>query len=287
MLAIRHVDVDGVRSAVHDSGPASSPEAVVFLHGNPGPMDDWEPFVPEVASFARAIAIDVPGFGRADHPRRFDFSPEGYAKHLGAVLSQLGVERAHLVLHDFGSAWGLRWAIEHPESFASVTLVNCGLLDGYRWHSLARIWQTPGIGELFSLVTTARTMHAALERTNPRPVPFAFVERIFEYSDWNHKRAVLALYRASRDLHGSVGVLRGIFRLLDRPACVIWGEADAYLPATYAEKQKEFFPSAEVHVLPGLGHWPFVDDPAAVAAPMLDFLRRQVGRSDVPVRSAV
>jgi hypothetical protein len=45
----------------------------------------------------------------------------------------------------------------------------------------------------------------------------------------------------------------------------------------FAEKQKTFFPEAEIHVLQGLGHWPFLDDVEAVRRPLVGFLRRQVG----------
>src|SRR5207247_2418303 len=93
---VDHV-VAGVRCAVHDSDPTRR-EAVVFVHGNPGPMDDWEELAPAVATFARVVAMDMPGYGRAEHPRRFDYTIEGYGRYLGALLDHLSVERAHLVL---------------------------------------------------------------------------------------------------------------------------------------------------------------------------------------------
>ena len=61
-----------------------------------------------------------------------------------------------------------------------------------------------------------------------------------------------------------------------RPALVIWGEADAYLPLEFAERQRETFPGAEVVTIPGAGHWPFVDDPTAVRERLLGFLRTQM-----------
>jgi pimeloyl-ACP methyl ester carboxylesterase len=48
----------------------------------------------------------------------------GYAAHLQGALAQLGVTRAHLVLHDFGGPWGLQWAVDHPDAHASTTLIN-------------------------------------------------------------------------------------------------------------------------------------------------------------------
>ena len=175
MQDIRMIVIEGVRSAVYDSQPRGGGEAVVCVHGNPGPMDDWDWLLPELSSSARVVAMDLPGFGRADHPRHFDFSVEGYARHLGGLLDVLGVQRAHLVLHDFGGGFGLTWAAQHPQRCASVTLINSGALLNYRWHVLGRIWQTPVLGELFQLVTSAKLMQRELDRTNPRPMPPSYV----------------------------------------------------------------------------------------------------------------
>ncbi|MDQ4032492.1 MAG: alpha/beta fold hydrolase [Actinomycetota bacterium] len=81
-----------------------------------------------------AIAPDLPGYGSADKSDRFNYTVDGYARHLGGIIDQLGIYRAHLVLHDFGGPWGLTWAAQHPDRFASVTLINSGVLRGYRWH---------------------------------------------------------------------------------------------------------------------------------------------------------
>ncbi|MCE9565603.1 MAG: alpha/beta hydrolase [Planctomycetes bacterium] len=268
--------VAGVRCAVHDSDP-SQREAVVFVHGNPGPMDDWEELAPAVAAFARVIAMDMPGYGRAEHPKQFDYTIEGYGRYLGALLDHLRVERAHLVMHDFGGPWGLQWANGHPDRVGSITLINSGILEGYKWHRFARIWQTPILGELAQLTTTAWGMHRALNSMNPKPLPRSFIDRVMKYADWGHKRAVLKLYRASKYVGKGTPQLGEFTRSL--PACVIWGAADPFIQVEFAEKQKRYFPLAEVHVLPGLGHWPFIDDVNAVRELLVGFLKRVVGRS--------
>ena len=66
-------------------------------------------------------------------------------------------------------------------------------------------------------------------------------------------------------------------RPLDRPALVLWGRHDPYLPAGLAERQRDAFPRADVRVLERSGHWPFVDDPVTVAAAIEQFLARQAG----------
>jgi pimeloyl-ACP methyl ester carboxylesterase len=270
--------VDGVRSLVRESGPPGS-EAVVFVHGNPGSSEDWTDLLARTGDFARAIAPDMPGFGKADRPDGFDYTVQGYARHLARLLEQLGVERAHLVLHDFGGPWGLTWASEHLGAVASVTLVNIGLMPGYRWHKYARIWRTPILGELSQLITTRWAFRAGLNAENPKPFPRAFVDRMVDDMDRGTKRAVLKLYRATPDIDGMSRALGDKLAPLKLPALVVWGAADTYVPARFAEAQRAFFDVSAVHLLEGCGHWPFIDEPARCAEIIVPFLRRQVLRS--------
>jgi pimeloyl-ACP methyl ester carboxylesterase len=276
--------VDGIRAPLLEAHPAGAvtDEAVVFVHGNPGSGQDWVPLLERAGQLARAVAWDHPGFGQADKPAGFDYTVDGYAAHLGRCLDALGVARAHLVGHDFGGPWMLRWAAGHPDRFASATLINTGVLPGYRWHYLARIWRAPVLGELFQATATRPAFRLLLRHGNRPPLPRAFVDRMYDDMDAGTKHAILALYRATDDPGGEPArMLSAALRPLDRPALVVWGRNDPYIPVEQAERQRETFPSARVVVLDRSGHWPFVDDLEGVAGPVLKFLREKTG---VPAR---
>jgi pimeloyl-ACP methyl ester carboxylesterase len=275
-METRQVVVGGVRSPVTEGGAGEPGEAVVFVHGNPGSAHDWDFALGAVAEFARVIAPDMPAYGDADRPREWPYTVNSYAEHLAGILDQTGVTRAHLVLHDFGGPWGLSWAVEHPDAFASVTLIDTGIFPGYRWHKFAKIWRTPIAGELFQAIGTRSGTRMFLNRDNPKPLPKEFTDRMYDSIDAGTKRAVLKLYRSS-DLGADTPALSSALLPLDRPALVIWGDGDVYLPVAYAERQREAFPAAEVVVIRGAGHWPFVDDPDAVREPLVSFLRAQIG----------
>jgi pimeloyl-ACP methyl ester carboxylesterase len=271
------VTVAGVRSPVLDGGPAQATEAVVFVHGNPGVAADWLAVLEPAAGFARAIAITMPGFGDADKPDALPYTVGGYAAHLAGALDQLGVRRAHLVLHDFGGPWGLQWAADHPDRHASTTLINTGVLLREGWHALARLWRTPVLGELFFATSTRRGMRQFMKRTNPASFPTAYGDHLFElYRDKGTRRAVLALYR-NTPVAPHVAAVAPALREHPRPTLVVWGAKDPYLKVRLAERQREVFRDARVTILPESGHWPLADDPAAVAAAVLPFLREQVG----------
>jgi pimeloyl-ACP methyl ester carboxylesterase len=246
----------------------------VFVHGNPGSRRDWDDLLSRVSPYARAVALDLPGFGQADKPDTFDYTVEGYAHFLGLALDELGIERAHLVLHNFGGPWGLEWAARNPDRLGSAVLINTGVLLDYRWHYLARIWRTPVAGEAFQASTTRTGFHTALRHGNPRGLPRAFVDRMYDDTDAGTSRAILRLYRATDDPAGMGRRQADALRPLDRPALVVWGAHDPYLPVALAQRQREAFPSAEIEILPDSGHWPFADDPDAVGRVVEPFLRR-------------
>ncbi len=241
--------IDGLLTPVSSVGDPDSGEAIVFVHGNPGSRRDWDDLLSRVAPFARGIALDMPGFGHAERPRDFTHTVEGYARFLSSALDSLAIDRVHLVLHDFGGPWGLEWASRQPDRFASAVLINTGALLDYRWHYLARIWRTPLAGEAFQATTTRSGLRMALRHGNPRGLPRAFVDRMYDDMDAGTSRAVLSLYRAT-DEPAAIGRRHAAaLAPLDRPALVVWGAHDPYIPVAMAERQRAAFPSAQVAIL--------------------------------------
>ncbi|HET6571827.1 MAG TPA: alpha/beta hydrolase [Solirubrobacterales bacterium] len=263
----------GIEARLVQAGPREASAAVVFVHGNPGSADDWEALVAASGGAGlRAVAFDLPDFGETVAPEGFEHSAVGYATFVAQTLEALGIERVHLVLHDFGGPIGLIWAAMNADAVASVTLIDTGVLPDYKWHRLARIWRTPVIGEIFQAIATRGAFRRLLNRNEPQGLPRPFVERMYDHYDRRTRRAVLNLYRATDDPGAAGAEFAALMAPRDIPALVIWGEQDAYLPAAYAIRQREAFPSADVHVLPASGHWPYADAPETVERLLLDFL---------------
>jgi pimeloyl-ACP methyl ester carboxylesterase len=272
----REVVVNGVRSPVLIGGAGRTDESIVFVHGNPDAGSDWEPLMTRVAEFATVVAPDMPGFGGADKKADQDYSLAAYAAHLGGVIDQLGIARVHLVAHDFGGPFALTWAAANPGRVASVTLINTGVLLDYTWHRLARVWRTPVAGELFMRATTRRVARFVIGHDNPG-LPKEWVNRIAEHLlPVGTKRAVLRLYRSTRpqDMDALVEPLRD----RDPDTLVVFGAADVYIPVEQAERQLRVFPRARVEILPGVGHWAWLEQPDQVAGLVVPFLRERVGK---------
>lgn len=276
------LEVDGHRCPLLEAGPADAGEAVVCVHGSPGSREDFGALVAAVGEDARAVAVELPGFGHTEAPAEFPFTIQGFADQLDRVLDRLTIDRAHLVLHDFGVLWGLRWAADHPDQFASATLVDAGLTLGYRWHRLARLWQMPRVGEALAATTNRWSLHRAMQMGAPRGMPRGYTDHVAATLDVGTRRAILSLYRNTPDLDAASEPIAAALREVSRPVLVVWGRHDPYLPLAQAYRQRDVFPDAGIEVLEHSGHWPFVDDPEAFLGVVVPFLREVTACARVP-----
>jgi pimeloyl-ACP methyl ester carboxylesterase len=105
---MRRITGDGVTLAVLDEGEG---QPVVLLHGFPDSSHLWRHQVPVlVQAGMRVLAPDLRGFGESDKPEAVEeYAITRSIADVIAVLDALGIERAHVVGHDWGA--GLAWAL--------------------------------------------------------------------------------------------------------------------------------------------------------------------------------
>jgi pimeloyl-ACP methyl ester carboxylesterase len=269
---VRNIAAMGVRTRVLEAGPAGD-EAVVFIHGAPGSANDWNHFLPRVGEFARAVAFDLVGFGRAGKPPHLSYSGPVWATFVQHVLNELGIRRVHLVANDLGGEAATHWAAAHPGAFASAAFLNTGTLVRYRWHAIAQLSRLPGIGAL-SVLLGGVFMRPALRLYEPRLPRTVLVRWRREY-DWASRRAIRSFYRSGPIRTTSLVV--DSIRRLDRPALVVWGGRNRFVPPRHADDQRRSFPRADIVVLSDQGHYAHLRAPEVVAKRLLPFLRAQVG----------
>jgi pimeloyl-ACP methyl ester carboxylesterase len=238
------------------SGPTT-----LYLHGVPTSSDDWIPFLERTGG----VAPDLIGFGRSGKAGHLDYTITGLADFVDNFVENLGIERVRLVAHDWGAAAALVFAERQPQRVARLVLCDAlPLLEGFRWHRLARICRVPGLGEL-AMGSTSRWMLARILRrgtTRPDAWSVGQLTAVWDHFDQGTQRAALRLYR-SADEPDLVKAGAGLGSLT-MPALVIWGEDDPWLSADLADAYAATLPHATVERVTGAGHWPWLDRPEVV-----------------------
>ena len=152
-FSMKMMDVLGSQMAYVDEGAG---DPVVFFHGNPTSSYLWRNIIPYVTDTHRAIAADMIGMGQSDKPK-LDYSYEDHAAHLHGLLDALDLQRATLVLHDWGGALGFDWAMQNPDRVKAIAFMETIAPPAMPFESyeamgpfagdLFKAWRTQGVGE--------------------------------------------------------------------------------------------------------------------------------------------
>jgi pimeloyl-ACP methyl ester carboxylesterase len=267
-MSARRVEVNGVTVAYTEMGAGRS---VLFLHGNPESRHTWEPVLRELELGYRFIVPDFPGFGDSQpFPPAFQLGPESLAVFWGAFVDVVAKgERVDVVVHDFGGPWLLPWVAAQPERIRSVAVLNSVFHRDFHWHTWARVWQTPVLGELAVYLAPRAALRQTLRRHAPG-VELELVDAMFERMHAVMRSTLLRTYRA----YANPSVIfepweeRLLSALDELPALVLWGDQDVYIPVRFAER----FGVNPVH-FEELGHWLHLQAPALVATHLGKFWR--------------
>ena len=275
-------DYEGGQLRMHyiDEGPKDAP-TVLMIHGNPTWVYQFRHIIPPLnAAGYRTIAIDLMGMGRSDKP--IDSLDYSYDRHVGWVTqlftkidSAYNLGPVTIFGHDYGTPIGLRMMVEHfPNRFDAFIDANASLPDG-------------------TFISPVHLNWRQFVRDNP-DVPVGFVissqlseplsqEEIFGYfapwPDVAHKMAIRTFPEMVPDNPERPEAIANntVWTFLEdfqKPFMTIFGSVDNNIfdarrdfiervPGTYGQPQPQL----------NVTHYAPEDDPDAVAAEMIQFLK--------------
>ncbi|MFI0986122.1 alpha/beta fold hydrolase [Streptomyces exfoliatus] len=275
---------DGTELAyrIHGEG-----EPLVCLAG--GPMRDAAYFgdLGGLAAHRTLILLDARGTGASAEPA----DPGTYRcdRQVGdveALRAHLGLERIDLLGHSAAGNLATLYAAAYPERIRSLVLVtSAGRAVGVE--TTDEEWDKAV--EVFADRPWYPEARAALDTIGPdTPLPHVLeIVAPFGYGRWDeaaqeHAAAAQGQVRweAASAYHGEGAYdpepTRRALTALTAPVLVLAGEYDAGPTPAKAAEAAAYFPHAELVVLPGAGHFPWVDDAEAFVRPVVAFLDPEV-----------
>ena len=146
-----YVEVHGSRMHYIDVGEG---EPILFLHGNPTSSYLWRNIIPHLSGQARCIAPDLIGMGKSDHPD-IPYRYDDHYRYVSGFIDALDLNsKVTLVIHDWGSGLGFRWAHDHEDQVKAIAFME-SILSTLEWKDMPsdfrmafRVMRTPGLGWL-------------------------------------------------------------------------------------------------------------------------------------------
>jgi haloalkane dehalogenase len=248
-------EFDGLRLAHIDEGDGPP---VVFFHGEPTWSFLWRKVIPAVrdAGF-RCLAADLPGFGRSDKPLALDwYTYDRHTASMAALLDDLDVRQATIVVHDWGGPIGLRLAVEHPDRIERMVILDTGLFTGHQ--RMNEAWMAfRNFVERTEDVPVGLLVRRACHSDPGDEVIAAYEAPFPTAASKAGARAFPLMLPLSPDAPGAAAGQRVLEALRgdQRAKLILWADSDPVLPLRTGERFARALGARIDHVLAGAGHF--------------------------------
>jgi pimeloyl-ACP methyl ester carboxylesterase len=245
---------------------------VLLVHGWPDSHEVWRNQVPVLVEHGfRVITPDLRGFGQSARPEgKEHYRLRDSVADMGAVLDACGVEQAHVVGHDWGSAVAWLTAISLPDRVRTLTAISVP-------HPLAP--------------TTRRQREMGWYQLY---FQFEVAEARVSYDDWAELREILPGYQdieraiANLSRPGALTATLNWYRAnlaprlpgpppelppVTAPTLGIWSDGDRYLDGARMRASGDFVQAPwRYEEIPGATHWIPLDAPDRLNELLLDWM---------------
>jgi pimeloyl-ACP methyl ester carboxylesterase len=277
------VSPDGLTLRYEVEGPRDSgAPSLLCAAGGPGRASEYLGDLGGLAARRRIVRLDTRGTGRSQAPDDpAGYAPERLVADLEAVRADLGEERVDLLGHSAGGPVALAYAAEHPDRVRRLVLVTTYLQPGpeadeEREALKASRADEPWYAEAREAEDGMRYARPAEQQRLSRSL------RPFYYGVWDERTAAHAnaadhqmspRAEAGISVHWRTAAERADELLaIEAPTLVVLGALDVITPPSGGRRMAERLRSAEVVVLDGVGHFPWVDGAAAFSKAVGDYL---------------
>lgn len=247
-----------------DANPDAT-RTILLLHGLGANGNSWLPQVPAlVAAGYRVLAPDLRGFGQSSYPGRSGI--DAMAHDAAALVRAVVDGPVDVAGLSMGGTVALQMALDHGALVRRLVLIN----------TCARLRPRHPAGWLFYL-----TRYLALYALGPRGQARLVARRTFPHAHQEELRGSFAEQIAQANWQGYLAALRalGCFNVFPRlgevraPTLVLSGEHDRTIPLAFQQGLVAGIAGARQVILAGAGHGMPADQPDAVNAPFVAFLR--------------
>lgn len=228
----------------------------------------------------RVITVDPRGIGESDRTVR-PFTAEMWADDFAALMSQLRLDRVHVLGSSHGGCMAMAMALRHPALVRSLTLVGAfselDRLMELNFQYRKKLVQRHGMGEELAGHIGLWTMGRRFLETEAAEAVLRGNETAVKANSPETYVALLdSILHWGRRLPGQRGeptVTTQLHRI-DCPVLALTGDDDHFIPSSFSRRIVDQVPNGTYLEIPGCGHIPFLEQPGVAAEAVQQFITR-------------
>lgn len=258
------VTIFGAKIRYLEAGDAAKPK-VILLHGLGAQAESWALTIPTLAQNYHVIAPDQVGFGKSGKPL-LKYRVATYVDFLDKFMSELKIEKAHLVGNSMGGWISGLMAIKYPNRVGKIVLADAaGIIPA-----------NVDINQIYQLNNSTRDeIRANLKlifanpvlQNNESLVDQFFTQRVSANDGYTINSIIDSIKRKEDFLNDRLGEIK-------KPTLIIWGKQDGLLPVSDATIFNKGIANSELLIFESCGHVPQFEKAADFNKAVLTFLSK-------------
>ena len=241
---------------------------LVAIHGTPFSSQVWRAIIPRLTHRWTVYYFDLVGYGQSEMREGQDVSLAVQNKVLSALLHEWGLERPHILAHDFGGATALRAYFLDGLRYAALTIFDAVALAPWGSPFVQHVRQHEA-----AFSGMPGYMHEALLKAYLQTAAYLPLtdEAMQVYvAPWTGEIGQAAFYRQIAQMDQKyTDEIQSMYRKLECPVTVLWGEQDNWIPLNKGHGLASLISDQPCVVIPDAGHLVQEDCPDAIVAACL------------------
>jgi len=257
-------------------GGAGDGDDVVLVHGTPTSSLIWREIVDRLAPSYRVHWLDLPGYGASEKFAGQDVRLRVFARTLREFIEHAGIDRPHLVGHDFGAATVLGAHLIEKIPVASLAVADGVVLNSWGTPFSLHVKEHENVFAAVPDYIHRAVLSAHLATAVARPLPKDLEGALI--SPWTGELGQPAYYRqvALYD-HAYTAELEPLYPHIDVPTLILWGEQDGWVDIEVGRRLNRLISQSRMETLPDAGHFSMLDSPGLFARVLGSWLSSRAG----------
>jgi pimeloyl-ACP methyl ester carboxylesterase len=254
--------------------------ALLLIHGYPTSSYDWHAVWEQFSAHFTFIAPDMLGMGFSDKPRSYSYSIQDHANMHESLIKAMGLRAVHVMAHDLGVSVAQELLARREQdptlpAITSLTLLNGGVCpEAYRPRPIQRLLASPLGSWIGPHVSKAAFDRAIVPLFGPGFPPSQDLLNDF-WSLVNYHDGRKVTHAVGRFWRERLGLRERLLAPLLRstvPVRLINGASDPNSGRHMMDRYRTLSPDEDIVSLDGIGHWPQIEAPMAVALSFMAFV---------------
>ena len=241
--------------------------SILLLHGLFASSEQWNTIMCRLSEVGyRAIAPDLPGYGKSNGFTLRDYALENQAKLLHELMEKLGIKSFDLAGSSMGGAIAQLYAQRYPTQVRSLAFIGSPL-GIVNWANSFKEAIFKGINPFIPITKEQFALEISLLFFTPPTIPDSVVaEKVTDYITRNrHYQQVWDIVNLYDDIYQCVPT--------QIPTFIIWGKEDKIYDISGANQLQECIAGSQAIQLPKAGHLLLIENADEVASKYLRFLQ--------------